>query len=76
MFFVHDKNPVYGANNAGKRAQEIIAANERERQLREQKAALNLNVYPNPASAFVQIAVQNQPQQHYRCTVGILRPYR
>jgi hypothetical protein len=61
--FCTGANPVYGANNPGKRAQEIIAANERERQLREQRATLNLNVYPNPASVFVQVAVQNQPQQ-------------
>jgi hypothetical protein len=53
----------YKASGLTGKAQMRFEEEQRQRQLREQAAALNLNVYPNPASSFVQIAVQNQPQQ-------------
>jgi N-methylhydantoinase A/oxoprolinase/acetone carboxylase beta subunit len=53
----------YKASGLTGKAQMRFEEEQRQRQLREQAAALNLNVYPNPASTFVQIAVQNQPQQ-------------
>ena len=52
----------YKASGLTGKAQLRFEEEQRQRQLREQKATLNLNVYPNPASAFVQVAVQNQPQ--------------
>jgi hypothetical protein len=53
----------YLASSRSKKAMEFEEKKVLRNQLQAVKSELAVSAYPNPASTFVQIAVQNQPQQ-------------